>query len=442
MENPSSRRILGLALPMAGEHFLVFGILIFDTVLAGQLGVEELSAQTVVTQWIQLTSVIFNITAVGGSILVAQAIGRSDKTRANHVLSSALILALLTGGITASVIFAAGQFLFDVMGVAQVVNELGVPYLRLLALSIPLNFVLLSAAGCIRGTGDARTPLLIMAAANFVHVLLATILATGSGPILELGLQGIAWASIISRGFGAFLVLGLLLKGISNLHLTWSKLDLKVMRGVLSVGNSVAGEQLAIRLGQLVNLRLVTGLGTVALAAYSVVLNSLSLILILGLGFMTATLTIIGQQVGAGKEQEIHVTGWRTLRLAWLAMGGMALLFLVWPHVTRLFSNDPATLAQAVAGLGIVLWGVPFESVNQVFTGGIRGAGDTRYPMLNTLFGHWFIRLPLIILLIGPLDFGLNGFWIAMVIEMLVRAILNVWRFRSKFWLYASEFGV
>jgi putative MATE family efflux protein len=442
MDTPSSRRVLSLALPMAGEHFLVFGILIFDTILAGQLGVEELSAQTVVTQWIQLTSVIFNITAVGGSILVAQAIGRSDKTRANHVLSSALILALLTGGITSSVIFAAGQFLFDVMAVEQVVNELGVPYLRLLALSIPLNFVLLSAVGCIRGTGDARTPLLIMGAANFVHVLLATILATGSGGAVELGLQGIAWASIISRGLGTLLVLGLLFKGIANLHLSWSTLDLKMIRSVLSVGNSVAGEQLAIRLGQLVNLRLVTGLGTVAVAAYSVVLNSLSLILILGLGFMTATLTIVGQQVGAGKEQEIHETGWRTLRLAWLVMGATALFFLVWPHVVRLFSNDPATLAQAVAGLGLVLWGIPFEAVNQVFTGGIRGAGDTRYPMLNTLFGHWFIRLPLILLLIGPLNFGLNGFWIAMVIEMLVRAILNIRRFRSEFWLYASQLGV
>jgi putative MATE family efflux protein len=427
---------------MAGEHFLVFGILIFDTILAGQLSVEALSAQTIVTQWVQLTSVIFNISAVGGSILIAQAVGRRDHIRANQILNGTLTLALVTGASTALVIAAASQFMFDVMGAAESVNELGVPYLRLLTLSLPLNFVLLSAVGCVRGTGDARTPLLIMGAANVAHVLLATTFATDRGPVAGLGLEGIALAAIISRGFGTFLVLGLLLKGISSLRLTWSKPDLVAIRGVLSVGNSVAGEQLAIRLGQLVNLRLVAGLGTMALAAYAVVLNSLSLILILGLGFMTATLTVVGQQVGANKEQAVQATVWRILQLTWLVMGGAAILFLVWPRVVRLFSNDAATIAYAIAGLSILLWAVPLESVNQVLAGGFRGAGDTRYPMLNTLFGHWFIRLPLILLLIGPLEFGLSGFWIAMVIEMLVRALLNVRHFRNKFWIYASQAGV
>ncbi len=436
----SARRILGLALPAAGEQFLVFGVILFDTALIGRLGAAYLSSQAVVAHWVQLNSVVFNVMAVGGSILVAQAVGQRNESAVDVVLGATLALALISGvGVTLLVALLA-PLLIGLMGVDNTIRDLAIPYLRLLALSFPLNFVLLSAGGCIRGVGDTRTPLLVMLTANAVHVFAALALTFGAIP--GLGLHGIALATILSRGVGAALIAGLLIRGVAGLRLNRSRLRLQAMRQVWRMGSGVAGEQLALRLGQLVNLRLITGLGTQTLAAYVVVLNTQSLILTLGLGFMAAALTMIGQQIGAGSGEAVQRTGWRTVQMAWLVMGGLALLFAVWPGATRLFSNDAAVLSLAAAVLPVLMLGIPFEAANQVLTGGIRGVGDTRYSMWVTALGHWLVRLPLILLFVGPLGLGLVGVCAAMVIEMGVRAALNTWRFRSGFWLSALRLRV
>jgi Na+-driven multidrug efflux pump len=168
-------------------------------------------------------------------------------------------------------------------------------------------------------------------------------------------------------------------------------------------------------------------------------LNTLSLILMLGVGFMTATLALVGQQIGADDRQSVYRTGWLALRLAWAVMGGLAVAFYLWTDVARLFTVDEQVLALAKSGLLIVLLGVPFEVVNQILTGVLRGAGDTATPMWLTLLGHWGVRLPLILVFVHVAQFGLNAVWAAMVIEMAVRSVFYVQRFRSGFWLRESQ---
>jgi len=414
---------------MAVEQFLIFGVALFDSALAGQMGIEEIGAQVVIVRWVQFTSVVFSVMSVGGSILVAQAIGHGDSDKANDIVLGALVLSLLSGAFLTLVALLSSPLLVGMMGVEPAIYELGVPYLRLMALSFPLNFMLLSAGGCIRGAGDAQTPLLVMTAANVVHAVLALLLAFNAG----LGLTGIAIATITSRGLGLAMIVILLLRGVARLRLDRWRPDVASMREIIRVGSAVGGEQLALRLGQLVNLRLITTLGTHLLAVYTVVLNSVSIILMVGLGFMIATLTIVGQQVGADERDHIYDSGWRVLYLAWGIVGGLALLFFMWPAVTGLFSSDATVLDLAGLSLRIIVISIPFEVINQVITGALRGAGDTRFPMYMTTLGHWLIRLPLIILFIGPLGLGLNGIWFAMIAETTVRAVLNILHFRRSF---------
>ena len=434
----STRQILSLALPMAVEQFLIFGIALFDSALAGQLGIEYIGAQLVIVRWVQFTSIIFSIMSVGGSILVAQAIGQDDMDNANDTVVGSLTLSLVSGIFLTLLVLLISPILVGLMGVEPGVKALGVPYLRLMALSFPLNFMLLSAGGCIRGAGDARTPLLVMSVANGFHAILALLLVFNK----DFGLNGLAIATIISRGTGLAIMLVLLLRGIAHLRMYRWQPNIDAMREIVRVGSAIGGEQLALRLGQLVNLRLITILGTQVLAAYTVVLNSLSIILMIGLGFMTASLTIVGQQMGAEEQDRIHATGWRVITMAWVFMGGLAVLYFIWPAVTHLFSSDASVLNLAEMSLRIIVIGVPLEAINQVLTGALRGAGDTRYPMYVTTFGHWLVRLPLIILFINVLDLRLNGIWFAMIIEMSVRALLNVLHFRHSFHASRANVGV
>ena len=104
------------------------------------------------------------------------------------------------------------------------------------------------------------------------------------------------------------------------------------MQRLLRLGTPVGLEQLAIRGARLLQLRLVTELGVAALAAYAVTSHTLSIILMLGLGFLLASLTIIGQLTGAGQTEHIYSQRFGQLqRQAWFVMGGLALLFFAWP---------------------------------------------------------------------------------------------------------------
>ncbi len=423
------RNTLPLALQMAAEQTLLYGVILFDAVLAGQLGVDPLAAQLVVARLVELTAVLFQVTAIGGSILVAQAIGRGDRSDAELTLRSASLLSLAVGFAVMLLVWAISPLLMTLMGVSGSVEQLGTPYMRALSLALPLQFLLLSANGCLRGAGDARRPLLVMGLANGLHVVLALLLVFA----LEAGLMGLALANFVSRVAGLLLLGFWLWRGTAALRWRGWQTSRRAMQGLMRLGTPVGLEQLAIRGARLLQLRLVTELGVAALAAYAVTSHTLSIILMLGLGFLLASLTLIGQLTGAGLTQHIYASAFQLQRQAWFVMGGLALLFFAWPGVTRLFSADEVVRAAALPGLRLVLLAVPLEAINQVLTGALRGAGDTRYPMWVTVFGHWLVSLPLIVLFTGVLGWGLQGVWSAMFLQMLVRALLTGWRFRQRY---------
>lgn len=423
------RRTLSLALQMAAEQLLLYGVILFDAVLAGQMGVDPLAAQVVVARLVAMTAVLFQVTAIGGSILVAQAIGRGDEAEAELTLRSAALLSLAVGFAVMLLFQAFSPQLMALMGVPAAVGQLGAPYLRALSLALPLQFLLLGANGCLRGAGDARRPLLVMGLANGLHVVLALLLVFGAGA----GLPGLALANFVSRAAGLLLLGFWLWRGTAALRWRGWRTSWLAMRRVLHLGTPVGLEMLAIRGAQLLQLRLVAELGVTALAAWAVTSHTLSIILMPGLGFLLAALTVIGQLTGAGQTRHIYASAWQLQRQAWWVMGGLALLFFALPGITRLFSGDEVVRAAALPGLRLVLLAVPLEAINQVLTGALRGAGDTRFPMWVTALGHWLISLPLIVVFVGVAGWGVTGVWLALALQMLVRALLNVWRFRQRY---------
>ena len=423
------RRTLSLALQMAAEQMLLHGVMLFDAVLAGQLGVDPLAAQVVVARLVQMSAVLFQVTAIGGSILVAQAVGRGDARDAGLALRSAALLSLALGSALMLPALVFSPQLMSLMNVSGEVAQLGAPYLRALALAAPLQFLLLGVNGCLRGAGDARRPLLVMGLANGLHVGLALLLVLA----LNFGLAGLALASALSRVAGVVLLGAWLWRDAGAFHWRGPALSWRSTRRLLRLGTPVGLEMLAIRGAQLLQLRLVSELGVAALAAWAVTSHVLSIILMVGLGFLLAALATIGQLAGAGQSAQIYRSAWQLQRQAWLVMGGLALLFLAWPSVTRLFSDDEAVRTAALPGLQLILLAVPLEAINQVLTGALRGAGDTRYPMWVTIVGHWLVALPLIVLFTGVLGWGLTGVWSAMFLQMLLRALATGARFRRRF---------
>ena len=154
-----------------------------------------------------------------------------------------------------------------------------------------------------------------------------------------------------------------------------------------------------------------------------------------GFGFALAATTLVGQSLGAQDPDGAQQRGYAAYRMGGTLMGVMGLIFILFPaQIVGFFTNDPQVIALGTTPLRVVGFIQPLLAAAMIFAGGLRGAGDTRFPMVVTGASIWLIRLPLAYLLALVLNWGLAGAWAAMAVDMSVRGIIDFLRFRGGRW--------
>jgi Na+-driven multidrug efflux pump len=99
-----------------------------------------------------------------------------------------------------------------------------------------------------------------------------------------------------------------------------------------------------------------------------------------------------------------------------------------------IFTNDRRVIEAGVGALAIVGIAQPAQALIFSLGGALRGAGDTRFPLMATIVNWFVVRLPLAYLFAFPLGFGLAGVWAGIAADYFVRAGLLAWRFNSGAW--------
>lgn len=190
---------------------------------------------------------------------------------------------------------------------------------------------------------------------------------------------------------------------------------------------------MAFQSALIVYARMVTGLGTVAFAAHNTVLTIESMSFLPGAGFAAAATTLVGQHLGAGDVGLARRSANESFRQSVIFMGIMGALFVLVPQwFLWLLVNDGAVVAAGVHPLRTVGIIQPLLAASFIFSGALRGAGDTRFPLLIKLVSPWLLRLPLAMVLIPRL--GLLGAWIALSSDLALQGLLAWWRFRGNRW--------
>jgi putative MATE family efflux protein len=181
--------------------------------------------------------------------------------------------------------------------------------------------------------------------------------------------------------------------------------------------------------------RILAELGTLAYAANQVAINILSLSFMPGFGFAVAATTLVGQGLGAREPEKAQQRGYTAYRLGAGLMSVIGLGIILFPgQLMGVFTDDAQVVALGIAPLRAVGVIQPLLAAAMVFPGALRGAGDTRYPMLITGTSIWFVRVPLAYLLGIISGWGLLGAWSAMALDLALRGALNFFRYRSGRW--------
>ena len=429
------RRVLGLAWPVIGENLLETLLGIVDTLLVAGLGVAAIAG---VGSGLQIMFFILSALAslsVGSSILVAQAVGAREFASAGRLARQSLLWSGLLSIPLALVGVALAGPIIGIFGMEPDVTRIGVDYLRVTMATVVVLVALIIGGGVLRGAGDSRTPMVVTAIANVVNVVLAYGLIYGHWGLPAMGAVGSAWATFLARALALVLLLRALWRGRNGVGIagagSWWP-DWSVARNVLSLGIPAAVEQILMSTAFLALTILVASLGTATLAAQRISLSALSFSFLPGIGFSIAATALVGQSIGARRPRDAAgvtrvATQWAII---WMSTIGV-LLFVFATPIMRLFTAEANVIQIGAAGLRVVALMQPAWAVGMVHSGGLRGTGDTRFPLIISATGIWsavFLAWVAVEFLGG----GLTMVWIAFAITAPVTSFLTWRRFRER----------
>ena len=459
LRQPTWYLVLVLAVPALLQQMLVLAVSLSDRWLAGHAHAPEpdeqialQAAQTTANYLAWFISSYTVLVAVGSTALTAHAIGAGDRRSAVHIANQSLVLGVVLGLGGSLVALLGLPYLVAMLQLHGAAAQFAIAYLQpLFAL---LVFQVIEAAGiaCLVGAGDTMTGLWVRAGVAAFNVPLAWGAFHGFGPIPALGFVGIALGTAISNVLGAVAVVAVLGRGRAGLHLEWRQLrpDRMVIRRLLRIGVPAGVDSLSVGIGQLWFLSIINHLDDAAKAAHGIALQWEALGYLSGGAFGTAAMTLVGQNLGAKNPRGAACSGWTAFAQGGALMSLMgAVFFVLAAPMFRFFCPDAGQqpiIDEGVPALRLIAFAMPALASCIIFTSALRGAGDTRVPVLFTWFGFFVLRIPLAYVLtrseiqLGPLgvwrgfDFGLVGAWLAMFADLLVRGIFFLARFIGGRW--------
>ena len=422
------RRILALALPTFATLVSEPLLLLADSAVVGHLGTEPLAALALCSNVLNVLVGLSIFLAYSTTGTVARRLGAGDRHAALSGGLDGLVLAIGVGVVLAAGLELALPWVVGLYGVEPQVAALATTYLRVAALGLPSVLVLLAGTGVLRGLQDARTPLVVVVAANLANIALNVTLVYGVG----LGIAGSALGTLVAQTGAAVVVLVVVVRRARAAGATLAVRPAGV-RAVARTGGWLVVRTALLQAAVTTNTLVAAALGAVTLAAHQVVGGLWTLLAFALDAVAIAGQALIGSALGSG---DVALGRALTRRmLGWGAASGVAFglaLVVARPAYTGLFTADPAVARLVGQVVLVVALQVPLAGVVYVLDGILIGAGDARYLALAGLVSL-ALYLP-VALVVRHLGAGLVWVWAAYAVFMAARAVTLGLRARGSAW--------
>ncbi|MFA5513528.1 MAG: MATE family efflux transporter [Sphaerochaetaceae bacterium] len=433
----SNRQLAALILPIVIERLLDVSVGFADTLMVATVGEAAVSAISLVDSINNLFLFLFSALATGGAVVVAQYIGQKNyedgSESAKQLIYTTLGISLIFGLVF---ILLNKKILYLLYGnIEHSIMAQSQTYFALTALSYPLLGLFNSGAALFRAMGNSRLSMRVAFIMTLLNIVGNAILIYGA----KLGVFGAGLATLVARLVGALIMVLFLVKNKKVLVITnifRVKLNFPIIKKILNIGVPNAVESGMFHIGKILVQSLTATLGTAALAANAIVNAIASATNIPGVSIGMATITVIGQSMGAREPTQAVYYAHKLMKIAYVTMAVLAaLLFVFAAPLVSLFnlSNDASQLAVSVLQILLVasaiLWPVSFTLPNV-----LRASGDVKFTMIVSITSMWLFRVGLSYILVRFLNLGLHGIWLAMYIDWLFRSGNFLVRFSKGDW--------
>ncbi|MHC4778659.1 MAG: MATE family efflux transporter [Planctomycetota bacterium] len=393
------KEVFRLAWPAMMQAFMGTVVFFFDRLMLGKHDTNEIAALIAAGTILWSVTSIFGVWTVGTLAVIARDKGAGVLDGMKYHVTTSMALSVTIGAVIALTGMLLARPLVGFFGTEPAVAAAAEEYLWILLVVMPVTFVGLTLMASFTGAGDTFSPMVASGVSNVLNIVGNYLLIFGNFGFPELGIRGAAISS--ATAFGVFTLLLFVFMFRKNSVIPIRPGDLTTfsresLRRILKVSFPAAAERLIFHAGFVGYARIVTGLGTLAMAAQEALIAIQSVVFLPGEGFGIAAGSIMGRHLGAGRPQDAlrgaKVATW----MAVIPLVTAGVVFIIIPdRLIGLFTDSWVIVAIGVPALIIGAFEGLFLGAFQVLSGGMRGAGDTRTPMVVTTAGIWLVRLPL-----------------------------------------------
>ena len=380
-------KLLIFALPLAVTGILQQLFNAADVAIVGQfVGSDAMAAVGSNAPVIGLLVNLFIGISLGANVVISRCTGQGDVRAVNWAVHTAILTALISGGIATLIGEVAARPILSSMSVPETIFPMALAYLRIYMVGMPVILLYNYMSAIFRSQGDTRTPLLCLIIAGLSNVGLNIFFVRVAG----MSADGVALATVISNAISSALLFIFLLrsKGLIRVRFRDFRIDPVLLKQMLLIGLPAGLQGMVFSLSNISIQSAVNVLGADIMAASSAAFNVEIFVYYVMNAFGQACTTFIGQNVGAGQRDRCRRIFRISLLMALLftvVLGGLVLLFRV--PILRIFNSEEAVITYGSLRLIYILLWYPLNMLNELFSGALRGFGRSLPPALISMAG-------------------------------------------------------
>ena len=434
----SNRQLMMLIVPLIIEQLLSIMVGFVDTVMVSQVGEAAVSAVSLVDSINLLLINVFMALGTGGAVVASQYVGQGSKDKARYSAKQLIIVTFLFSVVISILCLIGNRALLKLVfgDVEESVMSNCLTYFFFSVLSYPFIAMFNSGAALFRTMGKASISMVNSLIMNVMNIILNAFFIF----VMNMGVAGVAMATLISRITGCLIVLYLLTNRSNDLYIEdyiHLKPDFSYIKKILTIGIPTGLENGVFQLGKIMVASLVSTFGTYAIAANAVTSNLAQFIIVPGQAIGLAMVSVVGICVGADDYDQAKYYIRKLLLITHVLMIITTIVIIGFmPLILTLYSlsQEAISLASKIlhfyALFAFWLWPISFT-----FPNALRASNDARFTMIVSFTSMFLFRYVLSIILGKYVGMGLFGVWIAMITDWFVRSSFFIYRYKSGQWM-------
>jgi putative MATE family efflux protein len=439
-EKDFMRSLFKVAIPIAMQNIISFGVNAMDSVMLGKLGDVAVAGANLGGQPFFLLMVIGFGLAGGGSVMIAQYWGQGRVNVIRRIMRISQLSTFVLAGIFTFICYAFPTNVMRLFSHEDVVVRAAASYLKMLSLSFLVYSISNNYLVSLRAVESVRFSTLVYAMSFFVNVFANYAFIFGKFGAPKLGIVGAALGTVIARIFEFVFSIVYMYKFETKvgykIH-TMFNIDTDLVPDVLTHAIPVTMNESVWGIGAVVTNGIIGRIGSVFVAANSIagVMSQLAQVMIFGIG--NAALVVCGKIIGSGdyKHGQKAANTIMVLSFVFGILGSILILALRNPFLT-LYNVTPLAKEYALKMMLILAMVQPIASLDTVnIVGILRGGGDAKTALALDACGMWLINIPICILLGIVLKLPAHWIFLGMHSDVFIKTMISVPRILSGKWI-------